>query len=248
MEQVMGTDWPVLAAAIVALVAAGAVQGSVGFGFNMLSAPLLALIDPRFVPGPMLLLALLVCIGGAWRERGAIEARGLSFALTGRLLAAGPAVLCLGLLSEGTFSAVFGGVVLIAVALVAAGHTVARTPSTLLAAGAISGFMGSLTAIGAPPIAMVYQSAAGPVMRANLNAFFVVGGLISLAALWLVGEMGAHDLLLVAILTPFAALGFAVSGPLRPILDKGRTRMAVLVVSGLSGAVLFARGIAYALA
>lgn len=31
----------------------------------MLAAPLLAIIDPAFVPGAMLLMATAVCIGGA---------------------------------------------------------------------------------------------------------------------------------------------------------------------------------------
>ncbi len=243
MGQLTVADWPILAAAVLALVAAGAVQGAIGFGFNMLAAPVLAVLDARFVPGPMLLLAMLVCVGGAWREIDALDRRGLGYALTGRLMAAMPAVLCLGLLSAATFSLVFGIIVLLAVAASVWGPKLAPTPVALVSAGAVSGFMGTLTAIGAAPMAMVYQNADGRMVRATLNAFFVVGGAISLAALALGERMGWGDLVLTIGLVPFAFVGFALSGPLRRLLDKGRIRVAVLTVSALSGLVLIVRGL-----
>ena len=60
-------------AAILTVFCAGAIQGATGFGFNMLAAPLLAIIDPAFVPGAMLLMATAVCIGGAIQERQALR-------------------------------------------------------------------------------------------------------------------------------------------------------------------------------
>lgn len=114
-------DWPLLVLAMVALVGAGAVQGSTGFGFNMLAAPILAVIDPIFVPGPMLMIAGLVSVGGMIREARFIDGKGLTLSLTGRLIASVLAVICLGLLDEATFSLVFGAMVLFAVALSMAG-------------------------------------------------------------------------------------------------------------------------------
>ncbi len=66
-------DWPLLVLAALALIVAGAVQGSTGFGFNMLAAPVLAVINPAFVPGPMLLIAGLVCFGGMLSEARFID-------------------------------------------------------------------------------------------------------------------------------------------------------------------------------
>ena len=44
-----------------AIVATGAaLQASVGIGFGVLSAPLLAILAPELVPGPVLLLGLLL--------------------------------------------------------------------------------------------------------------------------------------------------------------------------------------------
>ncbi|WP_127755341.1 sulfite exporter TauE/SafE family protein [Devosia sp. 1566] len=227
--------------AVLALIGAGAVQGSTGFGFNMLAAPILAVIDPVFVPGPMLVMAGLVCVGGMIREWKSVDFQGLGFSLGGRGLAAILAVFCLGFLDEATFSLIFGGMVLLAVALSLAGWKVTATPRNLFIAGSSSGFMGTLTSIGAPPMALVYQNAQGPVMRSTLNAFFVVGAAISLIALSLSGNMSLDDLWLALLLTPCALFGFLFSHWGRVLVDKGRVRMVVLVVSTASAIILIAR-------
>ena len=49
--------------------AAGAIlQGSVGFGLGLIGVPLLVLIDPVFVPGPLLLAAFLLNLLMSHRE------------------------------------------------------------------------------------------------------------------------------------------------------------------------------------
>jgi len=234
-------DWPLLVLAVVALIAAGAVQGSTGFGFNMLAAPILAVIDPVFVPGPMLLIAVSVCVGGMLREAKFIDRRGLAFSLSGRVVSASVAVFALGLLDEATFSLVFGVMVLVAVGLSIAGLRITATPVNLLAAGTISGFMGTLTSIGAPPMAMVYQNAPGPVMRSTLNAFFVFGGVISLVALAIGGHMDWTDVGLASILAPFAFFGFFFSHWGRKLVDGGHLRVVVLVVSTFSALILISK-------
>nr|WP_309082915.1 sulfite exporter TauE/SafE family protein [Chelativorans sp.] len=241
MDSVLSIEWPLLALAVAALLTAGAVQGSAGFGFNMLAAPILAVIDPVFVPGPMLIIAGLVCIGGAVREASSIDVRGLGFSLAGRVIAAVLAVLCLGLLDEATFSLVFGTIVLVAVLLSVLGLRIAATPGTLFAAGAASGFMGTLTSIGAPPMAIAYQNSAGPVMRSTLNAFFVFGMVISVTALFLSGNAEWGDVVLAAILAPFAFVGFLFSRWGRAFVDKGRVRVVVLAISTASAVILIAR-------
>lgn len=231
---------PGLAAAI-ALIAAGAIQGSTGFGFNMLAAPLLAVIDPFFVPGPMLALATVVCIGGALREYGHVDHRDLAFSLSGRVIAAIIAAFCIGLMSPQAFSALFGFAVLVAVVISLSGLRIDTTPRALFTAGALSGFMGTLTSIGSAPMALVYQNSAGVRMRATLNAFFVVGGLISITALAAAGRFGLHDLVLATLMTPPALAGFLLSGWARRLVDRGYVKRLVLLVSSLSGAILLWR-------
>ncbi|WP_173935173.1 sulfite exporter TauE/SafE family protein [Chelativorans sp. Marseille-P2723] len=233
-------SWPGLAAAI-ALVLAGAIQGSTGFGFNMLAAPLLAILDPAFVPGPMITVATLVCIGGMMSELHALNRQDLAYALSGRVVSATVAALIVGLMSPEAFSALFGFAVLLSVGLSLSGLRIPARPSTLLAAGTISGFMGTLTSIGAPPMAMVYQDTGGARMRATLNAFFVFGGLISILALWLAGRFGTHDLWLAMLMTPFAFAGLLMSAWGRKFVDRGGVKAVVLTVSSISGLVLILR-------
>jgi hypothetical protein len=170
-----------------------------------------------------------------------IDRRGLAFSLSGRIPAAIAAALCLGLLDEATFSLVFGLLVLLAVALSMLGLKVAATPRTLFAAGAVSGFMGTLTSVGAPPMAMAYQNAQGPVMRATLNAFFVFGAAISVLALLLSGNMHWQDLGLAALLTPFAFAGFLFSHWGRQLVDRGHVRLVVLSISAASALILISK-------
>lgn len=235
-------SWPGLAA-IVTVILAGAIQGATGFGFNMLSAPLLAIIDPAFVPGAIVTMSTLVCIGGALQERCAIDWRDLRHALAGRLIAALLATFAIGLMSSRAFSLVFGLAVLMGVALNLAGLRFPTTPRNLFCAGLVSGFMGTLTSIGAPPMAMVYQEADPARMRATLNAFFVVGGAISLVALWSGGHYGARDVALAMMLLPFALIGLMLSGWGRRLVHKGHVKRIVLTVSAASAAILLWRAL-----
>lgn len=234
---------PAGVAAAIALVLAGAVQGSTGYGFSMLAAPILAIIDPAFVPGPMLAMAVAVSASGAITEWNDVSRPDLAFSLSGRLLAAIAAAFCLGLLSPDSFAIVFGAAVLIAVAFSFLGMKIEATRTSLFFAGAMSGFMGTLTSIGSPPMAMVYQNSSGPRMRATLNAFFVVGGAISIVALILVGRFSTSDVLLAAMMLPFAFAGFLLSGWGRRLVDRGRVKVVVLIVSSASAFVLLFRGL-----
>jgi uncharacterized membrane protein YfcA len=131
--------------------------------------------------------------------------------------------------------------VLAAVLLSLAGLKIIATPANLFAAGSASGFMGTLTSIGAAPMAIVYQHSTGPVMRSTLNTFFVVGGVISLAALTLTGHMGWKEYMLAAFLTPFALIGFLFSHWGRRLVDKGRVNAVVLTISAASALILIVK-------
>src|SRR6185369_15778614 len=75
-----------------------------------------------------------------------------------------------------------GLVVLAGVAMTASGIHLRPRRSTLLAAGVLSGFMGTTAAIGGPPIALIYQHAEGPRLRGTLAGYFVVAAAISFPA------------------------------------------------------------------
>ncbi len=227
---------PVEIAVVAAVVLVGALlQGTVGFGLNLVAAPVLVLLEPRLVPGPLLLCALVLTLAMTWRERRAADLSGLGWAMVGRLPGTAAGAGAVALLPARGLALALGGTVLAGVAMSAAGRRFPPSRPTLVTAGAVSGLMGTATSIGGPPMALVYQDSPGATLRATLSAFFVVGSVVSLAALAVVGRFGAWEATAGLLLMPPLLAGFAVSARTGAAVDRGRTRVAVLAVSALAG-------------
>ncbi|SDP31808.1 hypothetical protein SAMN04487905_103190 [Actinopolyspora xinjiangensis] len=234
--------WILLLAGTIVLGGA-VVQGAVGFGMNLIAAPLLAIADPELVPVPLLLTASAFAILPLLRERGRADWRGVRWGLFGRVPGTALGVAALALLPNRWLAVLIGGVVLVSVLLSLVSWHPRPVPGTLFTAGLFSGVFGTAAAIGGPPIALVYQRTAGPTVRTTLSAYFALGSLLSLTALVATGQVQGEQLLAAGILFPFALLGFLLSGPLRRVLDNGRTRPALLVVAGLSAAMLLGKAL-----
>jgi uncharacterized membrane protein YfcA len=212
-----------------------AVQGAVGFGLAIIAAPLLALIDPELVPGPLLCAGLALTLATALREHRALDLSGVGWGLVGRLPGTLLGAAALGVLPRERMALAVGVIVLLGVAMRASGLRLVPNRRSVVGAGFASGFMGTVSSVGGPPIALVYQDASGPRLRATLAGYFVLGSILSLFALAWVGRFGARELGLSLALAPGALLGFWLSGPLLRIVDRGRTRGLVLGVSTLAG-------------
>jgi uncharacterized membrane protein YfcA len=229
-------------AAATAVMAIGSlVQGSIGFGLALLAAPLLALIDPAFAPGPLLVGNAALTLLMTRREWHAARIGDLGWALGGRILGIGAALAVMAMLSPRGIDLWFGGIVLLAVAMAAGGLRFRLTPGTLFVAGVTSGIMGTATAIGGPPMALIYQHESGPRIRGTLSAYFTVGAVLSAAGLALAGRFGARDFANGLLLCPGIALGYAGSHRMLPLVDRKGIRPALLVVSGVSAALLILR-------
>jgi uncharacterized protein len=221
------------------IVTAGAlVQGGAGFGLGVVAAPTLTLLDPSLMPGALLVAAAVLPLLTFAREPRHTDWRGLSWAFAGRLggTAAGTAIVAV--LSVRALGAVVGTIVLAAVALTATKFRIAKNPGTLVSAGFVSGATATASAIGGPPIALVYQRDTGPRIRATLAVFFSLGSVISLAALASAGHLPGRAVAAGAALVPFVTVGFVLSEPLRKYLDNGRMRGAVLILATVSATVL----------
>ncbi len=119
------------------------------------------------------------------------------------------------------------------------GHIGAR-PRNLVFAGAVSGFMGTITSVGAPPMALVYQEFAPPRLRATIGAFFVAGAVGSLAVLAMVGRFGMHEIVLGLALVPPMLIGFAASNLIVPHINREKMRIALLTMSCMAAVALLA--------
>ena len=233
-----------LASGLVVYAIGCTLQGVLGFGAGLFAVPILALIHPDFVPGPVLMMNPLLSGLLSVRERGSVDHQGLRWALTGRVPGVLLGVLALTMVAEERLGVLFGVLLLLSVALKASGVHTGRTPRSLMVAGGLSGFMGTTVAVGGPPIAIAFHDLPGPVMRATLSIYFLVGTTISLVVLALAGQFGTSDMLLAAWLVLPAMVGVALSGPLRAPLDRGWLAPAVYVLSSVAAVVLLVRSLA----
>lgn len=228
-----------LAAAVLAV--GGLLQGSIGFGSMIVAAPVLILIEPTLVPAPAIVAATALVMLIAWRDRASIEARGVGWTILGRVPGTVLGGAAVALLSQTALEFLFGALLLLGVLLSARRLHLERTPALLFGAGALSGFMGTATAVGGPPLALVYQREAGPIIRGTLNGIFVIGSAFSLVTLAAVGELGVDELNTGLAISPGIILGFALSRPVASALDARSLRPAILAFAGLAAVAVLVR-------
>lgn len=219
------------------------VQGVVGFGIALVAAPVLILVDPRLVPAGMLVVSSVAPWATLVQEWRHIDWRGLRWSLVGRLLGTGAGVWLVAVLSSDGIGVAVAVMVLVAVAVSISGVHLGINRPRLLVAGALGGVGGTATAIGGPPMAVLYQHQDGPTIRATLAAFFAVGQVVSLLALLGSGVVEARAAWTGAVLIPGTALGAYLARLLRHHVDAGRMRPAVLAVTSVSAVALLVRAV-----
>lgn len=235
---------PIDAVVVTLAVFTGAVvTGGVGFGANLVAAPVVVLVDPDFVPGPLLIEVLVLTVLMTVREASHLDRSALGWALLGRVPGVAVGVVVLQALDGDQIGVLFALAVLTAVASSAAGLHVRRTRVTLAGAGALSGVMGTTTSIGGPPMALVMQRAEGPTIRGTLSVFFLIGVTISITTLIASGDIGGHEARLTLWLLPGTLVGFWASGRLRRFLDGAWLRPAILAVSAIGAALVLVRSL-----
>jgi hypothetical protein len=232
-----------LAVAVVVTAVAAIIQGAIGLGFAVLSVPVLSLVDPRLAPVPQLLLTVPLTFYMAWRERHAIRLKSAAWVLVGRIPGAflGAALLAAG--TARTLDLIIGLVVLFGTIVFSTDITVRRTVTTELAVGIVSGASGVISAIGGPPVALLYRDDHGESLRANLALIFAVGIVISIIARIAGGQISALDLVLTAILFPPLALGLYLSRRLTKYFEGRALKIAVLIICACAALGLIARAL-----
>ncbi|BBY88052.1 sulfite exporter TauE/SafE family protein [Mycolicibacterium tokaiense] len=230
--------WAGFAVVALAVLLASCLQASIGFGMGMLAAPVVAIVDPSLIPGTLIMLATLVTLLVSLREREAIDLSGAKWALVGRVPGTIAGALLLAALPERGLAVMLAAVVLLGVVLTSAGWVPAARPRNVVLAGATSGLLGTATSIGGPPMALVWQRNSGARLRGTMSSFFLVGSLMSLAALWFTGAVTGHTLTTFAVFIPAAALGYVLSRYVNRLLDPVRLRRLAIGVSALGAVVL----------
>lgn len=220
-----------------------AVQGSVGFGLAVVSAPVLLLLSPVFVPGPILLAAMLLVILIAHRDRASVVARDVPLGIAGRVLGTIPAAYALSILPGNFYDMLFAAMVMMAVVLSVSGLRFSPTPIHVISAATLSGFAATVSSLGGAPMALVYQSEEGPRIRGTLSTIFIAGTIISITGLLWAGKFGKSELVTGLLLLPGVAVGFALSRYTAAVIDRLPTRPLILLVSALSSVAILVRAL-----
>ena len=223
-----------------------AIQGTIGFGFGVLTVPLLSLLNPVMAPVPQLLMVLPLTVAMVWRERHHIVWSGTVYMLGGRLPGALLGIVTIKAASGSAASAIDAVIalaVLAAVALLSIDVPIARNPGTEFAAGTAAGFMGMVASIGGPPLALLYRNERGPTIRATLSAVFTVGLCVTIGTRAVAGEMTSDDIVIAGLLMPAQVAGFLASFRLRWVIDGARLRRAILAVSAIAAIALLLRAV-----
>jgi uncharacterized membrane protein YfcA len=224
-----------------------AIQGTIGFGFGVLTVPLLSLLNPIMAPVPQLLMVLPLTVAMFWRERHHIVWSGTAYMLGGRLPGALIGIVTIKMAAGGATSAIDAVIalaVLTAVGLLSIDVSVPRNPATEFAAGTAAGFMGMVASIGGPPLALLYRNEAGPTIRATLSAVFTVGLCVTIGTRAVTGEITADDVTIAALLMPAQIAGFLASFRLRWLIGGAGLRRAILIVSAIAAVALLVRAVA----
>ena len=162
------------------LIILGAItQSAIGIGFGI-PAGILVLLEPSMVPSCIILMGSFLALSNAMLSYKDIIKVDLIYSYTGRIIGSILAMpLIFFTLGTDYYLIIFGVLLLIATYLSAKKWNIVATKKNITIAGTASGLMGTLTGIGGPPMAIVYQNSSAKKVVATLNMFFGFGALFS---------------------------------------------------------------------
>ncbi|MEM7542269.1 MAG: sulfite exporter TauE/SafE family protein [Pseudomonadota bacterium] len=220
---------------------AAVIHGVVGFGFNFLCAPLLLLVYPKLVPAPLIIMGTAMVCLVAWTNRKDVAFDALGWLVGACALGSLAAGVALSMIKESAYSALFGSLLLLAVVLSLLGWRPKVTAMSASIAGGISGFMGTITAVGGPPAALLLHGLSAQQLRGTMSAYFLMSAPFIFLALYGAGRLGWQEVKLAPVLLPGMLLGFACSKYLTKYLSTLIVRRLVLSICAGSGVVLLVR-------
>lgn len=223
---------------------AAVIQRTTGQAFGTILAGFITLMAPDYVPAAIIILGASVTLMSAGLDFRAIRFQEIAPAIIGRLAGTVPAAKLVSVIAGSQLlGLIVGCTILLGVGLSLRGLKIVRTPLTLGAAGLASGFFGTLTAVGAAPMSLIYQHEEAKTARATLNFFFLVGVTGSIIALAAEGVIRIVDLYLVAALAPAVVLGVVLSGFIAKRMEGRSLRPAALILTTGAAVLLLGRSV-----
>lgn len=226
-----------------ALAAGCFVQSTVGFGMAIVAAPIVYFFEPRFVPGTITLVGLVLALINMWQYRTMLSFSGLTAAFIGRVPGTVVAGILLLYITADSLALVLGIGVLLAVVISLMKVRIKPTPKALFWAGFASGVMGTSTSIGGPPMALVLQHAEAGKLRANLAGYFAFSCVLSLIALSATGHFSWWHFKYGMMILPAPILATLFAYRVQHLIKAEWLRYALLVLCSVSGVIAIWQGI-----
>ncbi len=182
-------------------------QSAIGIGFGIPGCVIL-LFDASLIPTSIVLMGTFVAFSNAFLSFKQIIKKDLIYSLTGRVvgtLIAAPIIM----ITVGTkyFMFIFGFMLLFIVPLSFFKWNIQASIKNVSIAGLFSGFLGTLTGVGGPPMGIVYQNSNSSRVVPTLNMFFGFGALFSVIVLWNIGLLNMIIAIKCLLLSPSVAIG-----------------------------------------
>jgi uncharacterized protein len=237
------TSLALLALVGAGVLVAGAVAGLSGFGFNLISVPMLILVlEPR--AGIIVSLLSGMAVTAAMVSSPSLRAHvdRPTFSLLARASVVGVPIglLLFARAPEGVLTAMIGGItILYAVAVLGAGLETRRPSKAVgVVAGIASGALAASTGLSGPPAVLLahYRQLAAVSFRATLTAYFLMISAISVALLFAMGLAPTGTMFLAILLAPLALTGMGIGRALFhavPEATFARIVVLALLVMGL---------------
>ncbi|MFB9254214.1 sulfite exporter TauE/SafE family protein [Vibrio agarivorans] len=212
------------------------IQTATGFGMAIVASPLLLYISPDYIPGPIIIVGLFIASINTFKYRTQISLNGLKKSTIGLLPGSCVGAAILYFIDVAQLSVLLGSTVLIAVGASLLPFKVDVTPRRLMLAGFFSGFLGTSSGIGGPPMALLLQHQNVNQIRANLAGFFLMSSSLSLMIQIPIGYMSIKHVLLALPLIPAGYAGHKLAIAVLPRISQKLVRnlsLALCVVAGL---------------
>lgn len=207
------------------------VQGVIGFGLGTISTPIMALIKPELVPVVVLCLAFVIACTTLHRSWSETDWKMVWYSNIARLPGTVLAVWALAILSTNSLQLFIGCAVIFTMVLSSLGWTPKVNAPNTIFAGLLSGFLGTSTSIGGPPMALLMKSFNPTKARGTLSATFVFGSVVSMITLGIGGQITAYQLKFAAIYLPLAILGLFAASYFNRFVDRKLLNRIVITVS-----------------
>jgi uncharacterized membrane protein YfcA len=227
-------------ATIVAI--AACVQGTIGIGFALIVAPVLAFLRPELLPVSLLFLMLPLNLFTVLREHHAFDWKGGSWITLGRAFGTLAGATVRVVLPAHALNLLIGGATIVAALVTMVAPAFSPNRSAFITVGLVTGISETATGIGGPPLALAYQHHRPEVLRSTVAGCFLLGELFSVGALAAIGRTTSRQALSAALLLPFLAIGGLVSSFIRHRVNGRLLRGLVLIFAVTSGIILIVRG------